>query len=367
MIVQEIINIIEQFAPLAYQESYDNSGVQVGDTSQVVSGTLLTLDITEAVVDEAINQGCNLIIAHHPVIFSGLKRITGKNYVERAVMKAIKHDIVLYAAHTNLDNVQLGVNNKIAQRLGLINTSILQPSTNHALCKIYIYVPASHAPVVKDAMFHAGAGNIGKYEDCSFQVTGEGDFKPKQDARPYIGNPNGARETVQELKIEVIAPLFKAQAIVQAAKSVHPYEEMAYEIIKLQNQDQGIGAGCIGLLPTAISLNDFLLHVKEKMQAPVIRFTASTGKLIQKVAVCGGAGSSFLQTAIQQQADVFLTADFKYHQFFEAESKIVIADIGHFESEQYTVEIFYELIKINFPNFVVILSKTSTNPINYYY
>ncbi len=360
MKASEIIQIIETFAPLAYQESYDNSGLQVGNRTQEIHGVLLTLDITEQVIDEAINNKCNMIVAHHPVIFSGIKQLSGKNYVERIIIKAIKNDIVLYAAHTNLDNVAMGVNNKIASKLGLQNTKILAPSSPTALCKLYVYTPISHADIIREAMFAAGAGAIGNYSECSFNTNGLGTFKPSENSNPSIGTPNGSRETVNEVKIEVIAPQYLVQQILQAARKAHLYEEMAYEIIALQNVDQTIGAGYIGELPEAIALQDFLQHVKIKMNAAVIRHTEAVKDTVQRIAVCGGSGSSFLKA-------VFLTADFKYHQFFDAEKQLVIADIGHFESEQYTVEIFYELIKIKFPNFVVILSQAKTNPINYYY
>lgn len=365
MQAKDIIQAIEAYAPLQYQEGYDNSGLQVGDANAEVKGVLLTLDVTEAIVQEAMQRGCNMIVAHHPLIFSGLKRLTGRSYVERVVQQAIKNDIIIYAAHTNLDNVHNGVNAKIAAKLSLKDTAILSPMPG-TLRKLHTYVPVAAADAVRDAMFAAGAGSIGHYRECSYNMEGQGTFRPGPDTNPAIGTPNGPRQNVAEVKIEVLVASHSERAVLQAMMAAHPYEEVAYDIVPLSNLNQELGAGMIGTLPEAMELQTFLGFLKTQMKADGIRYTADTGKSIQKVAVCGGSGSFLLKHAMTAGADVFVTADFKYHQFFDAEGRIVIADIGHYESEQYTIEIFEDILKEKFPNFAILLSDLSTNPVNYF-
>lgn len=366
MQIKDILSEIERFAPLPYQESYDNCGVQVGDISLEASGAILTLDVTEAVVEEAIAAGCNLIIAHHPLIFSGLKSITGRNYVERVVLKAIKHDITIYAAHTNLDNVQAGVNRKIAEKLKLKHTRILAP-VKGKLYKLITYVPEQSAAALRDALFQAGLGQIGEYSECSFAVSGSGTFRASSEANPTIGQAGGTREDVSEVKLEVLVPEHLKSAAVSALKKAHPYEEVAYELIALENENHTIGAGMVGELESPMPVKEFLEYVKQNMETSCIRHTALHTEKIKTVALCGGAGSFLLKNAIAARADVFITGDYKYHQFFDAENKIIIADIGHYESEHFTIEIFSEILKEKFPNFALLFTKTNTNPVNYYF
>jgi dinuclear metal center YbgI/SA1388 family protein len=365
MIVADIINAIEAVAPLTYQESYDNSGLQVGSASMEVNGILISLDVTEAILEEALDRSCNIIVAHHPLIFSGLKRVTGRTYVERVVEKAIKNDIAIYAAHTNLDNIRTGVNKMICDKLGLVNTSILSMKMD-TLRKLYTFAPAEAAEKVRQALFTSGAGDIGKYRECSFNTDGEGTFRPDKDANPVIGEAGGPRETVKEVKIEVLVQKHKEAAVLKALFENHPYEEVAYEFIALQNPNQEIGAGMVGFLPNPMEGVEFLPYLKRKMNVSCIRHTALTDKPVTKIAVCGGSGSFLLSDAIRANADVFITGDFKYHQFFDAEGRIVIADIGHYESEQYTRELLQAILKEKFPNFAILLSNLSTNPINYF-
>jgi dinuclear metal center YbgI/SA1388 family protein len=366
MQIRDILFEIEQFAPLVYQESYDNCGVQVGDVTNIATGAIFSLDVTEAVVDEAIAAGFNLIIAHHPVIFSGIKSLTGKNYVERVILKAIKNDITIYAAHTNLDNVQMGVNRRIADKLQLKQTRILAPVSGK-LYKLFTYVPEANAAALKQALFQIGLGQIGEYSECSFGTTGTGTFKASENANPIIGNAGGTREEVAETKLEVLVPEHLKYIAVSALKENHPYEEVAYELIAVENENQTVGAGMTGELEQPMEVRDFLKYLKEKMQTACIRHTIPHTDKIQKVAVCGGAGSFLLKQAIAAQADIFITGDYKYHQFFDAENRIMIADIGHYESEQFTIEIFSELLKEKFPNFATLFTKTNTNPVNYYF
>jgi len=365
MIVQDIVRALESAAPLYYQESYDNSGLQVGDPQMEVTGILVTLDITEAVLHEAAQSGCNLVVAHHPVIFSGLKKITGKNYVERIVRKAIKEDIALYAAHTNLDNMRSGVNAKISELLGLEHTAVLSMKMD-TLAKLYTFAPVDAADKVREALFAAGAGEIGKYRECSFSARGTGTFRPEENADPYIGQAGGVRENVDEVKIEVLVRKDREVPVMKALFESHPYEEVAFEFIALQNPNQEIGAGMIGSLPAPLPEKEFLDRLRDRMKASCIRHTALRGREVSRVAVCGGSGSSLLKDAIAAGADFFVTGDFKYHQFFDADGRIVIADIGHYESEQFTKELLADILKKNFPNFAILLSNISTNPVNYY-
>lgn len=365
MQVIDIIKAIEAYAPSVYQESYDNSGLQVGDEHMPVKGILVSLDITEPVLEEAMAAGCNMIVAHHPLLFSGLKRISGRNYIERIVQQAIKNDIALYAAHTNLDNVADGVNAIIAGKLGLQHTSVLQPLQG-TLSKLYTYVPVAHADRVRDALFAAGAGRVGKYSECSFNLSGTGTFRPGTDTNPAIGQAGGARETVEEVKLEVIIPKHTESAVLKALHHTHPYEEVAYELVAIKNVNQDLGAGKIGMLAKPMPVMEFLHFVKERMCTDCIRYTHPVMQVIERVAVCGGSGSFLLRDAVAAGADVLITADFKYHQFFDADGRIMIADIGHYESEQFTVELLGDILKKKFPNFAVLLSKLSTNPVKYF-
>lgn len=361
--IKDVISHLESLAPRSYQEDYDNSGLLTGDSNARVNGVLVTLDCTEAVVDEAIQNNCNLIVAHHPIIFRGLKKITGQNYVERTIIKAIKNDIAIYAIHTNLDHVHTGVNKKIAEKIGLKNLKILKPRKD-TLTKLVTFIPKENAGDVLNALHRAGAGNIGDYKNCSFQVTGEGTFMPTGNAQPHIGQTNQL-ERVEEIRAEVIFPEHISAKILQALKESHPYEEVAYYLSRLENENREVGAGMIGELPDAIEPIAFLNGLKKQMNAKVIRHTPPLKKEIKKVAVCGGAGSFLLPSAIAQRADVFVSADFKYHEFFDADGKIMIADIGHYESEQFTKDLLSEVLKEKFTTFAIIFSKTVTNPLSY--
>ena len=363
ILIKNITDYLENLAPLSYQESYDNSGLITGNPNSEVKGIMICIDSIEAVVNDAIKNNCNLIIAHHPIIFSGLKKINGKNYVERAIITAIKNDIAIYAIHTNLDNVFIGVNQMIAQRLGIEKLRILSPKGG-LLRKLVTYCPIDYGEDIRSALFKAGAGDIGNYSECSFSLTGDGTFKGNESSQPYIGK-KGERRTEKEFRIEVIFDKPKQSAILSALYDAHPYEEVAYDIYKLENDYQNIGSGMIGELIENQKEIDFLSMVKVKMKAGCIRHTALLGKEIKNVAICGGSGSFLLQDAIKEGAQAFITADFKYHQFFDADSKIVIVDIGHFESEQFTMELIKTLILEKFSTFAVRLTEVNTNPVEY--
>lgn len=362
--IKEIAEYLETVAPLALQESYDNAGVIVGDLSAKVSSALVTIDVTEEVVEEAIAKNAGIIIAHHPVIFSGLKKLTGRNYVERTVIKAIKNDIAIYAAHTNLDAISGGVNSKICEKLGLLNCRFLQP-VHGSLRKLVTFIPYEAADKVREAVFSAGAGNIGNYDSCGYNIEGTGSFRGGESSNPYVGK-RGEVHYEKEIRFETIFPRWKQDKIITALIGSHPYEEVAYDIYPLENSYEKAGMGMIGELAEPMAETDFLAMLEKRLQTGCIRHTALRNKQVAKVAVCGGSGSFLISDAIAANADFFVTADVKYHQFFDAENKIVIADIGHYESEQFTKEIFYELLTKKFTNFAVRFSEVNTNPVFYY-
>jgi dinuclear metal center YbgI/SA1388 family protein len=363
MKIRDVVAYLSSVAPPAYQESYDNAGLITGDPGWEVRGALVTLDCTEAVVDEAIEAGANLIVAHHPILFRGIKRLTGANYVERTLIKAIKNDIAIYAMHTNLDNVVGGVNSKMAEKIGLVNTRILLPKKD-TLSKLVTFIPHENAEAVLAALHEAGAGQIGNYKNCSFRVEGQGAFMPVEGANPHIGEKDKL-EIVNETRVEVIFPSWQEGRILEALRKSHPYEEVAYYLTPLANENQEVGSGLIGELPEAEEPMAFLRRLKVSMDLPMIRHTRIPGRKIRHVAVCGGAGSFLLSRAIQAGADAFISADFKYHEFFDAENRILVADIGHYESEIHTKELLAELLTKKFHTFASNFSKTVTNPISY--
>ena len=328
-----------------------------------INAILVTIDITEAVVDEAILNNCNLIIAHHPLIFSGIKQLIGKDETQRCILKLIKNDIAVYAAHTNFDNVIEGVNGKIADKIGLINRSVLTP-LKHQYLKLITYAPKLHATQVRSALFEAGAGSIGNYDSCSYNVEGFGTFKANINAKPFVGEAN-VLHSEAEIRIEVILPIHLQEFVINALLKSHPYEMPAYDIVMLENIDKRLGAGIVGDLPVAVNDIDFLNQLKSEFNCQLIRHTNLKGEKIKRIALCGGSGSFLLNDAINANADIFISADFKYHEFFKAENRIIVADLGHFETEQFTKHIFYEIITKKMPTFAVRISETKTNPINY--
>ena len=363
MKLKEILSVLEEMAPLGYAEDFDNVGLLVGDANAEATGILVCHDALESVLDEAIAQKCNLVVCFHPIIFSGLKKITGKNYVERAVLKAIKNDIAIYAVHTALDNHKHGVNKIFSDALGLINTKILVPKQNF-IQKLITYTIPENLETLRNALFDAGAGKIGNYEDCSFNSKGIGTYMGNEDSNPEIGNRFEFVEN-EEIKIEVTFEKHLHSKILKALFTNHVYEEVAYEIYDLKNTHQNCGLGMIGELEKPMTETDFLAFVKDKMQCGGIRHSNLLGKSIHKVAVLGGSGSFAITNAIQAKADVFLTADLKYHNFYEAENQIVLADIGHFESERFTKNYIVDFLKKKIPNFAIIFSEENTNPVKY--
>lgn len=363
MRIKDIIQIIEQLAPIPLQEDYDNSGVQVGDVSREAEGALLCIDVTENVVEEAISLGCNLIIAHHPLVFRAVKKITGQNYIERCLIKAIKNDIVVYAAHTNLDNATGGVNYRLAQMLGLQNVRILSPKPD-SLLKLVTFVPDSHADNVRNALFKAGAGNIGDYDSCSYNISGEGSFRANENANPFVGK-TGEIHFEKEIRIETILPKFKQDEVLRALLAVHPYEEPAYDFYPLANSWEQAGSGIVGSLAEPMSEQEFLYLLKDVFQLSTIQHTKMQNKEIRDVAICGGSGAFLIPNAIGYGADAFVTGEARYNDFYDVEDRILLAVVGHYESEICTKDIFYDVISKKYSNFALHKSAFDSNPVKY--
>jgi len=364
MRIADVINHLESIAPPSLQESYDNSGLIVGEKSSEVQRVLISLDCIEETVNEAIAQNCNLIVAHHPIVFSGLKRFNNANYVQRTVQLAIKNDIAIYAIHTNLDNVyHQGVNGKIAEKIGLKNTRILAPKSG-GLLKLVTYCPVAESKAILEAMFAAGAGHIGDYAECSFSTQGYGTFKPGDNANPSIGQV-GRREMLEEAKVEVILREHQLGTVLSALRSTHSYEEVAYEVFPTLNADLQIGSGMVGELASDMNTADFLAHLKSCMDLTIVKHT-SFDKPIKTVAVCGGSGQFLLRNAKSSGADVYVTSDFKYHEYFDAEKDLMICDIGHYESEKFTIDLLYDILSKKFSTFAVLKTEVNTNPVNYF-
>ena len=364
MKIMDLIAVIEHYAAPELQEDYDNAGLITGDPATECSGVLCTLDVTAGVLKEAIDNGCNLIVAHHPLIFRGLKKISPKDHVGRLVIDALKNDIAIYAAHTNLDNILLGVNGVIAKKMNLQNVRILQPK-NKMLRRLITFAPRDQAEKVRQAVFSAGAGHIGKYAECSFNSDGTGTFKAEEGADPYVGRI-GERHHEPETKIEIVYPFYLETQVVKALVDHHPYEEVAYDIFTMDNVHFGIGAGIIGLLENPMEEKEFLKFLAATFRTGVIRHSSLLNRPVKKVAVCGGAGAFLIPAALQMKADIYITADLKYHEFFDAGQDLLLADIGHYESEQFTTDLLHDLLVEKFPTFAVLKTKVDTNPVKYY-
>lgn len=361
--ISEISTILEAWAPPKLAEEYDNSGLLVGNSSTTVSGILVSLDVTEAVIEEAIEKKCQMIVSHHPIIFQGLKRLTGQNYVARIVEKAIRANVALYALHTNLDNVATGVNKRMAEMLQLKDVIILKPTTGKLL-KLTWFTPIENQNEVLAKVHLAGAGQIGNYQECSFSSVGTGQFLPNNDANPYLGEP-GCLEFVDEIKSEVILPEHLKSKVLNALFEAHPYEEVAYFLTKLENSWNEVGSGMIGEFETAIHWSDLIGLIKQSFGLQFVRHTAPISQTVKRVAICGGSGFFLLSNAIAQRADVYITSDVKYHQYFDADGRIALIDIGHFESEQFTSQLIIEKLSVHFANIAVLLSQVRTNPVYY--
>jgi dinuclear metal center YbgI/SA1388 family protein len=363
--INEVIQKLEEWAPLSLQESYDNGGLIVGDGAEPVRGVLISLDCTEDIVAEAISRGCNLIVSHHPIVFSGLKKLNGKNYVERTIIKAIQNRVAIYAIHTALDNVHTGVNQIIGQKLGMKDMTILRPK-NDQLLKLTVYAPVEYVSALEQALFVAGAGRIGNYDQCNFLTRGEGSYRPLPGSTPFDG-VIGERKIQEEVRLDVLVSMHQRSKVHNAMLQAHPYEEVAHEWVMLENAHQEIGSGMIGHLESPMAATDFMGYLKERMGCAVIKHTNVTKDVIQKVAWCGGSGDFLLEDAIDQGADIYISADFKYHRFFDHNNRIIICDIGHFETESCVIDLLNDWFTEKFTTFAIHKTEIVTNPVNYYF
>ncbi len=362
MKIKEIIDALERFAPLPLQDGFDNAGLQVGLPEAETTGALLCLDVTEAVVDEAVALGFGLIVSHHPLLFKGCKSVTGRNGVERCLLKAIRNDVAVYSAHTNLDNASGGVNFRMAREIGLQHVEILAPKED-SLLKLVTFVPRTQADEVRNALFGAGCGCIGKYDSCSYNTEGEGTFRAGEDTHPFCGKP-GERHTEPEVRIETVLPAFRQAAALKALRAAHPYEEPAFDVYPLKNAWHGAGSGLIGALETPEAETDFLLRLKQAFGTGCVKHSRLSGRPVRTVALCGGAGAFLLPRALGR-ADVFVTGEFRYHEYLEYGNDLLIAEIGHYESEQYTQDLIYSILREACPGLALKQTRINTNPINY--
>ncbi|OJU55101.1 MAG: Nif3-like dinuclear metal center hexameric protein [Bacteroidales bacterium 45-6] len=363
MRIRELLQTIEQIAPLPLQESFDNSGVQVGDTNQEAKGVLVCIDVTENVILEAVNLNCNLVVSHHPIAFRSFKSLTGKTYVERSMILAIKHDIVLYAAHTNLDNALQGINSHLAEMLNLQNVRILSPQKNNLL-KLATFAPTTYAEAIRNALFNAGAGHIGNYDSCSYNLEGKGTFRAGKGTHPFCGNI-GEIHTEQEVRIETILPAFRQKEVLRALMAVHPYEEPAYDLYPLANDWSGAGSGVVGTLPEEMDEEEFLYLLKDTFRLTTLQHSPFKGTPVRDVAICGGSGAFLIPKAMAYGADVFITGEAKYNDFYDVEDKLLLATIGHYESEVCSKEIFFDVLSKKYPTFAIHKSGFDINPVNY--
>jgi dinuclear metal center YbgI/SA1388 family protein len=364
MRIKDVTAVLEAWAPPSLQEDYDNSGLQLGDPAAEITAAMVCLDVNEAVVEEAASTGCGLIISHHPLIFKGLRSLTGRTAVERTLLAAIRHNIALYAIHTNLDNVIDGVNGEIAQRMGLKPLHVLDPKQGQ-LRKLVVFVPLDHAEQVRNAVFQAGGGAIGLYDECSFTLEGTGSFRPTAGADPFVGRV-GERHAAREVRMEFLYAPHREQAIVSAMLQEHPYEEVAYDLYPLLNTDRHVGSGLVGELEVAVSGQEFLELLKKVFRVRALRHTVLPERPVKRVAVCGGSGAFLIPKAIRAGVDAYVTGDVKYHEFFDASNRLLLVDIGHYGSEQYTMDLIQRKLTEKFPTFAVRLTETVTDPIYHY-
>jgi dinuclear metal center YbgI/SA1388 family protein len=363
MKLKDLCSYLDSAVPLSFQEGYDNSGLQVGLPDREISSAMITLDVTEEVIEEAVSEKCDIIISHHPLLFTGIKKLSGSTFTERILYKSVRHDIAIYSSHTNLDIFSNGVSRKMAGKLNLKGIKVLSPLKN-SLLKLVTYIPETHLEKVRDALFDSGAGVIGNYDRCGFSSLGTGSFRGNDNTKPFSGE-KGKINFEKEIRFETVLFSHLKEKVIKVLLDVHPYEEVAYDIYSLENENVDVGLGCVGELDDQMSEVDFLKRVSSVFDAKGIRYSKLTGKPVKKIALCGGSGSLLINMAIASGSDAFITADIKYHNFSDADSKILLVDAGHFESEKFSTEILYDLIIKKFPKFAVRFSEKNTNPINY--
>ncbi len=364
--VGDVIRIIESSYPLCYQEPYDNSGLQVGQMGEKVTGIMLSVETTEAVLEECVDKGCNFLLSHHPILFKPLKRVTMCTYQERCLAFAIKHNIAIYALHTSADNILQGINFFVANKVGM------QIDGRRPLCpakggayKLQVYVPKTHQKIVREALHQEGIGVSGKYSSCSFSSEGVGRFIPRKGASPFIGKEIGVMEQVSEVCVSMLVEQHLLSAALGTIKRVHPYEEPAYEIIPLLGQSVQVGSGLLGFLPAPVPANSFLNQLKETFNTSVVAHSEITQKMISSVAICGGSGGPFLEQAIAAGADAYVTGEAKYNDFLDAQGRINLVVLGHHTSEQVAIDLFEQLLHQITQEVSLYKSQRDINPVRF--
>lgn len=369
MIVKELIKYLEDWAPPGAAWEKDNVGLLVGSGDEKIENIFLSLELTGEVLEQALKKNCNFIFTHHPLIFNPVKNLdVNKNPNSKLIYKLIKNDINLFSAHTNLDFTKDGVSFTLAKKLKLNKITFLKNEESNQF-KVVVFLPETNLDEVASAMFNQGAGIIGEYNNCSFRTNGIGTFKGSANSNPFIGKKENF-EKANEVRLEVLVDSWKLNKVINAMLKSHPYEEPAYDIYPLRNKNVNYGAGAIGELDNEMNVNEFLKHVEKSLLLSNFRFVNGNKRRIKKVAVCGGSGSELLNDAISKNADVFITADIKYHTFHDAKNKILLIDAGHYETEVVILKIVEEkikkLIKEKKENIKVYKYSSSTNPVKFY-
>ncbi|MGM0602343.1 MAG: Nif3-like dinuclear metal center hexameric protein [Bacillota bacterium] len=367
---QEIISLMGEIAPVKLAEEWDNVGLQIGDLSNEVNKVLLALDLNTEVIDEAVDNNCNMIITHHPVIFNGINSVSSESAVGDMIIRLIKNDIIVFSAHTNLDIVEEGLNDFICRKLGIEDFQPLDVTQIGNYYKFVVFVPENHIENIKSAVFKNGGGKLGNYSHSGFVSKGKGSFKPLKGSEPYIGSTEKIEE-VDEIRLETIVAEDKLDKVLKAVLKAHPYEEAAYDIYEIKRTSNVDGIGRIGYLTDTMLLGDYINTVKEKLNLPYLKFVGKKDKKIKKVAVCNGSGADFIKKAGYKGADLYLTGDIKYHEAQHAEElDLALIDIGHYESEIWVKELLYDKLtslaeKRNKKDVEFIISAVNTNPWNY--
>ena len=365
MTIKDVTTFLEQKFPLYLQEDFDNCGVQCGDVRQEISGAMVCFEMSEQVIDEAIDKGCNLVISHHPLMLKrGICKIVPTDRVGAMICKALAHNMVLYSMHTNIDSGEGGGNDAFAEKLRLRNVKVLEPHKG-MYRKLVVFVPKENAETLKSALFAVGCGVQGNYDSCGYTLHGQGQFRPLEGANPHIGEENHL-EHVDEERVEMIYPTGLQRAVVQAIYDNHPYEEPAFDLLPLENESRTIGLGRIGELPKELPVSDFLGYLKDNLGFIHCRYCGDETKMIRKVAVCGGGGSSFIDLAIASGADAYVSGDFKYHDFFKSYQKTLLVDIGHYEGEFFIKNIIFNLLNEKFSTFATLISKMESLEVKFF-
>jgi dinuclear metal center YbgI/SA1388 family protein len=362
--LKDVMAVIERWAPPRLAENGDNSGLQLGDPATLVKRILVTLDVNQEVVKEAAAHKAELIVSHHPLFWQPLKSIDYHTPIGKLVNLLVQNQVMVYCAHTNLDSTEGGVNSCLAAALGLKVTGILKTGFQERLLKLVVFVPQAQLEAVREAICQAGAGIIGNYSHCTFQVSGEGSFRPLAGTHPYTGEV-GKLNKVAEARLEVCVPENKLREVMTAMLAAHPYEEVAYDLYALNNNGPGFGLGRLGLLPHPLSLGELVLQVREALEVPFLKVVGQEERLVQKVAVCGGAGAGFIRRAAGR-VDVFITGDVGYHQAQEAQALgLALIDAGHYGTERVIVPVLARYLQAELPEVEINLSQVKTDPWHY--